>query len=48
MKVFKEAYLWLGEKINPIIEDPGFDKAGKSDFEKFKAGVVSSDMKIGK
>lgn len=48
MKVFKEAYLWMGDKINPIIEDPGFDKAGKSDFDKYVAGVMSSDMKVGK
>lgn len=47
MKVIKEAYLWLGDKINFIVEDAAFDSAAKSDFDKYKSSVMSSDMKIG-
>lgn len=47
MKVIKEAYLWLGDKIDFLVDDPSFDKAGKAEFDKYKAQVTSSEMKVG-
>lgn len=47
MKLIKEAYLWLGDKISFLTDDAGFDSAGKSEFDKYKAQITTSDMKIG-
>ena len=47
VKVLKEAYLWMGDSFDAILNNDGMDAATKKELEKYKADVMSSEMKVG-
>lgn len=47
VKVFKEAYLWMGDLFDPILNNANMDGSTKKELEKYKEGVMSSEMKVG-